>query len=248
MPPLFSTKPRTVIVAVDHPLYSWPVAGLEDRRALLETVVSAGADAVIVTYGTLRDCGDQLGGCTTIMKLDLATLSVGAYRDSEFRLGWSVEDAARLGADAVLTYVQLGTEGELDALVDAAHVAAEADKVGLSYVCEIMPVESAVYPDPFAPDAIAAASRTAAELGAHVVKTSMPTPPDAISLAATCGLPVVIAGGELTSDREGLLQQVETAVAAGASGVAFGRNVWGSGDPEGMVKGLRAAVDSVNLP
>jgi DhnA family fructose-bisphosphate aldolase class Ia len=247
MPPLFSTKPRTVIVAVDHPLYSWPVAGLEDRRALLETVVSAGADAVIVTYGTLRDCGDLLGGCTTIMKLDLATLSVGAYRDSEFRLGWSVEDAARLGADAVLTYVQLGTEGELDALVDAAHVAAEADKAGLSYVCEIMPVESAVYPDPFVPDAIAAASRTAAELGAHVVKTSMPTPPDAISLATTCGLPVVIAGGELTSDREGLLRQVETAVAAGASGVAFGRNVWGSGDPEGMVKGLRAAVDSVNL-
>jgi fructose-bisphosphate aldolase / 2-amino-3,7-dideoxy-D-threo-hept-6-ulosonate synthase len=246
MPPLFSTKPRTVIVAVDHPLYSWPVAGLEDRRALLETVVSAGADAVIVTYGTLRDCGDLLGGCTTIMKLDLATLSVGAYRDSEFRLGWSVEDAARLGADAVLTYVQLGTDGELGALVDAARVAAAADRAGLTYVCEIMPVESAVYPNPFAQDAIAAASRTAAELGAHVVKTSMPTPPEAISLATTCGLPVVIAGGELTADREGLLRQVETAVAAGASGVAFGRNVWGSGDPEGVVRGLRAAVDAVD--
>src|SRR5215831_1516144 len=42
MPPLFSTSPRTVIVAIDHPLYSWPVAGLEDRRALLQTVLSAG--------------------------------------------------------------------------------------------------------------------------------------------------------------------------------------------------------------
>jgi len=90
MPPLFSTTPRTVVVAVDHPLYSWPVAGLEDRRGLLETVVSAGADAVIATYGTLRDCSEALAGCTKIMKLDLATLSVGAYRDSEFRLGWTV--------------------------------------------------------------------------------------------------------------------------------------------------------------
>ena len=62
MPPLFSTTPRTVVVAVDHPLYSWPVAGLEDRRGLLETVVSAGADAVIATYGTLRDCSDVLAG------------------------------------------------------------------------------------------------------------------------------------------------------------------------------------------
>ena len=53
MPALFADNPRTVIVAVDHPLYSWPVAGLENRRELLETVVSAGADAVIATYGTL---------------------------------------------------------------------------------------------------------------------------------------------------------------------------------------------------
>ena len=232
-----------MIVAVDHPMYTWPVAGLEDRRGLLETVVSAGTDAVIATYGTLRDCGDVLVGCTKIMKLDLATLSVGAYRDSDFRLGWTVEDAARLGADAVLTYVQLGTDGELDALVDAGRMAAAADRAGLSYVCEIMPVESAAYPNPFHPDAIAAAARTASELGAHVVKTSMPSPPEAISLATTCGLPVVIAGGELTPDREGLLRQVESAIAAGASGVAFGRNVWGSDDPAGMVKALRASVD-----
>ena len=244
MPQLFSTTPRTVIVAVDHPLYSWPVAGLEDRGSLLETVVSAGADAVIATYGTLRDFGDVVAGCTKIMKLDLATLSVGAYRDSEFRLGWTVEDAARLGADAVLTYVQLGTPGELDALSDAARVAAAADCQGIAYVCEIMPVESAVYPDPFDADAIAAAARAAAELGAHAVKTSMPTPADAISLAVACSVPVVIAGGELTRDVEGLLTDVRRAVKAGASGVAFGRNVWSSDDPAGMVRALRAAVDS----
>jgi len=56
-------------------------------------------------------------------------------------------------------------------------------------------------------------------------------------------VPVIIAGGELTSDREGLLRQVESAVGAGAAGVAFGRNVWGSTDPAGMVRALRAAVD-----
>ena len=132
-----------MIVAVDHPLYMWPVAGLEDRRGLIGSAVAAGADGFIASYGTLRDCADAFADCTRIMKLDLATVSVGAYRDSEFRLAWTVDDAARIGADAVLTFVQLGTHGELDALVAAARVAAEADRAGLAYVCEIMPVERA---------------------------------------------------------------------------------------------------------
>jgi len=242
MPPLFADASRAVIVAIDHPLYMWPVEGLEDRPSLIASVAEAGADAFIATYGTLRDCAEALAGCTRIMKLDLATVSVGGYRDSEFRLAWTVEDAARVGADAVLTFVQLGTDGELDALVAAARVAAQADRAGLDYVCEIMPVESPPYPDPYHPDAIAAAARTAAELGAHIVKTSMPTPPEAVSLAVACGLPVVIAGGDLTGDADALLRRVGTAVAAGAAGVAFGRNVWSSPDPAGMVRSLRAVV------
>ena len=242
MPPLFADTPRAVIVAIDHPLYMWPCAGLEDRRGLIASVAAAGADAFIATYGTLRDCAEEFAGCTKIMKLDLATVSVGAYRDSEFRLAWTVEDAARVGADAVLTYVQLGTAGELDALAAAARVAAAADRAGLAYVCEIMPIEGPHYTDPYHPDAIAAAARAAAELGAHVVKTSMPTPPEAVALATTCGVPVVIAGGDLTGDTDALLARVRTAIAAGAAGVAFGRNVWSSADPAGMVRRLRGAV------
>jgi len=242
MPPLFADNPRTVIVAIDHPLYMWPAAGLEDRRALVGAVADAGADAFIASYGTLRDCADAFAGRTRILKLDLATVSVGTYRDSEFRLAWTLEDAARVGADAVLTFVQLGSPGELDALVAAAGVAAEADRAGLAYVCEIMPVESEPYPDPYDPAAIAAAARSAAELGAHVVKTSMPTPPEEVALAATCGVPLVIAGGDPTPDTDALLGRVERAVAAGAAGVAFGRNVWGSPDPAGMVRRLRSAV------
>ena len=105
-----------------------------------------------------------------------------------------------------------------------------------------MPVEGPVYTDPYHPDAIAAAARAAAELGAHVVKTSMPTPPEAVALATTCGVPVVIAGGDLTGDTDALLARVSTAMAAGAAGVAFGRNVWSSPDPADMVRSLRGAV------
>ena len=110
---------------------------------------------MISSYGTLRDVGESFGAAAPIMKLDLTTLSGGGqYPVTEYVQAYEVEDAQRLGAAAVLTYVQLGAPFELEALRTAASVAARADQAGLAYVCEIMPVMSAAYPDPAAPAAI----------------------------------------------------------------------------------------------
>jgi DhnA family fructose-bisphosphate aldolase class Ia len=234
---------RSLIVAVDHPLYSWPCAGLEDRLGVLRAVSDAGADAVICSYGTLRDLRDAFHRCAAILKLDVTTVAVGGhYPVSEYALAYRVEDAVRLGAAAVLTYVQLGTPFELEALRTAARVAARADELGLQYVCEIMPVEGDAYPDAAAPVAIAAAARTATELGAHIVKTTMPTPPEAVADAIGCGAPVVLAGGDFEADDARLLESVRRALDAGAAGVAHGRNVWGRPDPGAAVAALRAVV------
>jgi fructose-bisphosphate aldolase / 2-amino-3,7-dideoxy-D-threo-hept-6-ulosonate synthase len=234
---------RTLIVAVDHPLYSWPCPGLEDRASVLRAVSAAGADAVIGSYGTLRDLRDAFAGSAPILKLDVTTVSVGGhYPVSEYALAYGVEDALRLGAAGVLTYVQLGTPFELDALRTAARVAVRADEVELPYVCEIMPVEGDVHPDPVSPLAIAAAARTAAELGARMVKTTMPNPPEAVDAAAACGVPVVLAGGDFDAYATRLLDDVRRALDAGAAGVAHGRNVWGRPDPGAAVAALRAVV------
>ncbi|CAN5740347.1 MAG: class I fructose-bisphosphate aldolase [Ilumatobacteraceae bacterium] len=234
---------RIVVVAVDHPLYSWPCAGLEDRRAVIRTVVDAGADAIICSYGSLRDERPVFGTCATILKLDLTTVAVGgSYPVSEYSLAWTLDDATRLGADAVLTFVQLGAPFELEALRNAAAVAAAADRAGVPYVCEIMPVESERFPEPSAPLAIVAACRVGAELGAHVIKTTMPSTPDAMRETNAFGVPVVLAGGDPADDREAMFAAVRRACAAGAAGVAFGRNVWGSPDPAETVRRLHEAV------
>jgi DhnA family fructose-bisphosphate aldolase class Ia len=235
---------RAVIVAIDHALYSWPCPGLEDREGLLRAV--AAADAVICSYGTLRDLRDAFGQAAPILKLDLTTVSVGGhYPVTEYALAYRVEDALRLDAAAVLTYVQLGADHELEALRTAAEVVRRADELGLPYVCEIMPVEGETYPDPAAPVAIAAAARTAAELGAHVVKTTMPDPPEVMADVAACGVPVVLAGGDFDSNDARLHDVVRRALVAGAAGVAHGRNVWGRADPEAAVRALRALVHGV---
>jgi DhnA family fructose-bisphosphate aldolase class Ia len=234
---------RIVVVAIDHALYSWPCVGLEDRARVIEQTAAGGADAFICSYGTLRAHRQAMGGAAPILKLDLTTLAIGGhYPLSEYVTAWTIDDAVRLGAAAVLTFVQLGAPVELEALRVAGRLAAEADRAGLPYVCEIMPVESATYPDPTDPVAITAACRTSAELGAHLTKTTMPSDPSAIALAATFGIPVILAGGDLTSDRSMLIDRVRAAVDAGAAGVAFGRNVWGADDPAGTVESLCQAV------
>ena len=234
---------QAVVVALDHPLYSWPCRGLEDREHMLRLVASAGADAMIASYGTIRDHRAAFGKSAPILKLDVTTVALGGnYPLTEYVTAWTVEDALRLGVRSVLTFVQLGAPFELEALRTAGQVAAACDRHGLTYVCEIMPVESVMFPDPASSDAIAAAARTGTELGAHVIKTTMPSPAAAVADAVACGAPVILAGGAPTSDRGRLLAEVKSAIDLGAAGVAFGRNVWGARDPAGMVASLSDIV------
>jgi DhnA family fructose-bisphosphate aldolase class Ia len=145
--------------------------------------------------------------------------------------------------DTVLTYVQLGTPFELSALQNAAQVAAACDAAGSTYVCEIIPAETEPPREP-GDEAlhVAAACRVGAELGAHVIKTTLPQPPSALQAATGLGVPVLIAGGAWMDNREDLLAAVREAMASGAAGVAFGRNAWGADDPAKVVSALRGIV------
>src|SRR5260221_12892920 len=169
--------------------------GLEDGRGLIERRVAGGGDAFIGAYGTLRDLVSSFGTARRILKLDLTTVALHSYPPTPYRLAWSIEEAARLGVDAVLAYVQVGGPGELEALCAAARVAAAADAAGLPYICESMPVESPAFPDARNPIAVAAATRAAAELGAHVVKTTLPVPAGELAQSVAFGVPVIVAGG-----------------------------------------------------
>lgn len=237
---------RAVVVAIDHALYSYPLPGLEHRFRFIDAVRAAGVDGLILSYGTLRGYANHFGSVSPILKLDIARLGVGTEEDSEFRVCWTVENARKAGAGAVLTLVQLGTEWELNQLINAAKVAARAHENDMSFVLEALPTKSATFPDPFSAQAVAAAVRMAAELGAHVVKTNMPTDPEATREAASASVPVIFAGGVLRRDDQALLEATRRAVDAGASGVAFGRNVWGRSNPQAFLHQLIDAVHGAN--
>ena len=81
--------------------------------------------------------------------------------------------------------------------------------------------------------------RMAAELGADVVKTAYPTGASADefrSIIEASYVPVVVLGGAAMGDDDALLKMVSDAMAAGAAGVAIGRNVWQHPQPEEIAK------------
>lgn len=235
---------RGVVVAIDHTLYSWPCRGLEDRRGILRRVSAAGADAIIASYGTIRDFRQDFGTSRPILKLDITNLTLGTnYAVTEYQMAYTLEDAARLGVRTVLNYIQLGAPFELEALRASAELAARCDRDGFTYLCEIMPIECAAYPDAFSTEAIVASCRTGQELGAHAIKTTMPLPEESIAEAvAACGIPIILAGGAPASDREQFYAAIASSIENGAAGVAVGRNVWGAPDPADAVRRLTGIV------
>ena len=54
--------------------------------------------------------------------------------------------------------------------------------------------------------------------------------------------PVVILGGAKGDDERGLLATVKSSLDQGGSGIAMGRNVWGSDRPDRMVAALAALI------
>ena len=77
------------------------------------------------------------------------------------------------------------------------------------------------------------------ELGAHLVKTYYCDGFEKV--VETCLVPVVIAGGKKTPEKEAL-QLAHNAIARGAVGVDMGRNIFQSDNPVGMIQAVRAIV------
>ena len=237
---------RALIVAMDHARTHGVIEGLEDPGAVIDQVVEAGADGVMTTFGVMKKYRDRLvGRIPTTMRLDGGP---SLYREdwlayTEWSLLHSVEDAVVLGADAVVLMAFVGIPVELETYRIVAKVASECLSAGLPLLVEALPCQSLRIPDPKAPLAMASAARLAFEHGADYIKTYYTGSPESFKVVVdNCPVPVLIAGGPKMDTVEDTLNVVRGAMDAGASGVVFGRNIWQSSDPAGMVRALTSVI------
>jgi class I fructose-bisphosphate aldolase/fructose-bisphosphate aldolase/2-amino-3,7-dideoxy-D-threo-hept-6-ulosonate synthase len=207
------------------------VPGLIDVRTAVRAVVSGGADAVMTTLGMGRAVSATLGRTGWIMTLD-SERSVAGY---------GVEAAIRQGADAAELKVFPGSNDD-EKLGELRELAAQAHAVGLPLMAEAIPVS---FTDTAAHtvENFATASRICAEAGADFVKVPFAGTVDRYrTVIEACFVPVLVLGGSLQTDPVSALELAADAMASGARGVVFGRNVFQAPDPERMVAALCEVV------
>lgn len=233
---IFAKDNRTVIVACDHAGFMGPLKGLEYPGQLLDQLEAGGVDAVLTTRGIAQSFSDRIGKLGLILRADGGS-SIASPVSGTLRPLFSIKDACRLGADAVICMGMIGFPEEPSSLQNLAGFATDSEKWGMPVIAEMLvkPKEG----ERPSPQDIAFAIRIGVELGADLIKASYAGPVEAYRMAlSSCYRPVVVLGGEKVKDEREMLQNIADALEGGASGVAIGRNVWQHNNPTGICRAL----------
>jgi fructose-bisphosphate aldolase, class I len=157
----------------------------------------------------------------------------------------TVEDAVRLGADAVGYTMYVGTPAQEADFAQFHRIREDAQRFGMPLIVWAYPRGSAIEAKGGKNSfyAVDYAARTASELGADVVKVNFPNPElregvkepyraefssqqaiDAVVRSTNRTL-LLVSGGEKAGD-EAMLEKARESMEAGATGLIWGRNVW----------------------
>lgn len=248
---LFNPKSgRMLCVAIDHGMQVGTIQGIEDPGHLLDAVMAAGVNAIIVNPGMLVRYGHRFaGGPAVILRVDQTTMwrqgTASGYPDTHNRQVATVVEAVQMGAEAVITYLftcNNRPEEETRSFEISGHVASECRKWGLVHVIEAMAARGgfARHDDP---DIIAMNCRIAGEMGADIIKTDWCADATRFRVIATQSLaPVAVAGGAALDDANAAGNFARSAIAAGAKGLMFGRNVFQHQNPASVLNTLGTIV------
>ncbi len=232
------TDGNYVIVPMDHGITLGPVTGLKDIESTIDAVTRGGADAVLTQKGIAPRVHEHKNEQGYIVHLNAST-SIGPDSNDK-RLTGTVEDAIRVGADAVSFHINVGSNHEPDQITQLSNVTSEAARYGI-------PVLAMAYArgpdvDSADPEALGHAVRLAEEVGADIVKTGYSGDADSFEhVCESTRLPVVIAGGSKGTDRE-TIGMVRGAMDAGGSGISMGRSIFQHEDPEGIAAAVAGVV------
>ena len=232
---------RTVIVPMDHGVSMGPIAGLADMRDTVKKTVAGGANAILMHKGMVG-AGHRKTGRDVGLIIHMSASTVLSPYPGAKRLVCSVEEAIKLGADAVSIHINLGDETEPDMLEQFGAIAEDCLEWGMPLVAMVYTRGKKVKSE-YDPEAVKHAARVGAELGADIVKVNYTGSTESFrEVVAGCPVPVVIAGGEKVETDDELFTMVDGALKAGAAGASIGRNAFQHADPERIVAAISKMV------
>ena len=214
-------------------------------RYVIDLALEGGFNGVVLQIGLAEKFyWEYAGELPLVLKLNGKT-EIPSDATALSPVNATVEDAVRLGADAVGYTLYVGTPAQEKDFEQYRRVREDATRLGMPLIVWAYPRGSAIEAkggkDSFY--AVDYAARTASELGADVVKLNFPHPEktadvpapytesftsqqaiDHVVRSANRSL-VLISGGSKAGD-EAMLEKARESMEAGATGLIFGRNVW----------------------
>jgi class I fructose-bisphosphate aldolase len=250
---LGGSERRALVVAFDHALVLGPIPGTEDPLGKIRQFAQANVDALLLNLGLIRQYASSpmLGPTPALIaRLDWTTVWAAIGQNGSGALHSSLlarpEEALRHGADAVLTYLVVGTgdaEFEMKEITRNAEIARESERVGIPLIVESLARGKDVK-NPGDPKWLNLHTRMAAELGADAVKTDYSGDPVSMrSVVEECPIPILVLGGSRHASDKDALDVVREVATSGAAGVFFGRNVFQADNISAFLEQARAALD-----
>ncbi len=226
---------RTVMLAVDHGYFQGPTTGLVDACACI-TPLAAYADTLMLTRGILRTSVESTTSTPIVLRVSGGN-SVLEDDLSNETIITSVEECIRLNAVGMAMSIFVGSEHQHQTIANLGKLVDQGERYGIPVLAVTAVGKEMVRDSRY----LGLATRIAAEMGAHVVKTYLCD--NFEKVVAGCPVPIVVAGGKKLVERDAL-QLTFDSIAGGAAGVDMGRNIFQSDSPVGMIKAVRAIVHS----
>jgi DhnA family fructose-bisphosphate aldolase class Ia len=231
-----------IIFAIDHGMTSPTfLKGLFDSGSKIRQAIEGGANVIMLGRGMAKESVAFFRRDTSMALMLSASAACRPAGPIITPIG-SVEEAIRIGADAVVIYVALAGENEAEIITYLSSVAEKCEALGMPLIAE------AEYPNAYQSldtmesshghEYLQRNARLCAELGADIVKVNWSGDQDTFhDIIRACGRPVVLAGGTLISDTE-LLNRMEQAREAGAIGCSVGRNIFQHENPRAITQAI----------
>jgi class I fructose-bisphosphate aldolase len=244
---------KLLILPIDQGLEHGPLnffANPEAKypRFQYELAKRGGYSAIALHYGlAAKYLRDYAGELPLILKINGKT-NIPSDAEAFSALTATVEDAVRLGADAVGYTLFVGSPRQDEDIAQLMEVRSECDRFAMPLIVWSYPRGSAIDAkggrDSFY--AVDYAARVAHEMGADIVKVNLPkinpekdaTAPAPYNtlkvdeaeafrqVVESAGRTLVLVSGGTKMSDEDLLRKARMSFAAGATGLIFGRNMW----------------------
>jgi putative autoinducer-2 (AI-2) aldolase len=147
-----------------------------------------------------------------------------------------IDEVIRLNAAGMALSIFVGSEHQHKTIKNLSKLIDKGERYGIPVIAVTAVGKEMVRDARY----LSLATRIAAEMGAHIVKTYY-VEDDFERITSTCPVPVVMAGGKKLPERDAL-QMTFNAMDRGAAGVDMGRNIFQSDSPLGMIKAVNAVV------